>query len=300
MVSNHSKPQLPEKKQQQLMRLASYCSVAMAVVLIIVKVISFFMTNSLSLLSGLFDSGLDLGASIVSLVAIHQALVPADKEHRFGHGKAEALGGLAQGIIISFSGLFLLFETGHRFLNPAPLQRLDVGLGVMLLSILLTYCLICFQRYVIRTTHSLAIDADNSHYTGDIIMNSGIIVSMLFSYLLGWQWVDSLFALFVAFYLFYSAYRIISKVQSILMDKELPPQMRNKIKKIVLQHKDIRQICDLRTRNAGMKSFVQFSIVLNGEHSLKNAHDLCDHLENELKEFIPNCEFFIHPEPTDK
>ena len=84
------------------------------------------------------------------------------------------------------------------------------------------------------------------------------------------------------------------------MDKELPPQMRNKIKKIVLQHKDIRQICDLRTRNAGMKSFVQFSIVLNGEHSLKNAHDLCDHLENELKEFIPNCEFFIHPEPTDK
>ena len=113
---------LSTKAQAQLMRLASYCSIAIALILIIVKIVSFFMTNSLALLSSLMDSGLDLGASIVSLIAIHQALVPADKEHRFGHGKAEALGGLAQGIIISFSGIFLLFETGHRLLEPAPLE----------------------------------------------------------------------------------------------------------------------------------------------------------------------------------
>lgn len=298
MKQAKNKKQLSIKMQQQLIRFASYCSVATAIILIIVKIISFFMTNSLSLLSSLMDSGLDLGASIVSLIAIQQALVPADKEHRFGHGKAEALGGLAQGIIISFSGIFLLFETANRLFNPAPLKRLDVGLGVMILSILLTFALICFQRFVIKKTNSLAVDADHAHYTGDIIMNTGIIISMLFSYLLGWQWMDSLFAFFVAFYLFYNAYRIISKVQSILMDKELPLSMRNKIKKVVLKHKDIRSICDLRTRNAGMNSFVQFSIILNGEHTLTKTHSLCDHLENELKEILPNCEFFIHPEPT--
>ena len=121
---------------------------------------------------------------------------------------------------------------------------------------------------------------------------------MLFSYLLGWEWMDSLFALLVAFYLFYTAYRIISKVQSILMDKELPPEMRNSIKKVVLKHKEIRKIYDLRTRNAGIKSFVQFSIVLNGEHTLNKTHDLCDKLESELKQILPNCEFFIHPEPS--
>ncbi|MBP5535029.1 MAG: cation transporter [Alphaproteobacteria bacterium] len=299
MKQKYLRPQLSEKMQQQLMRIAGYCSVATALILIVVKIISFFMTNSLSLLSSLMDSGLDLGASIVSLIAIRQALVPPDKDHRFGHGKAEALGGLAQGIIISLSGLFLLFETGARFLNPAPLKRFDIGLGVMILSILLTFILICFQRYVIKKTNSLAVDADSSHYTSDIMMNSGIIVSMVFSYQLGWQWMDSLFALLVAFYLFYTAYRIISKVQSILMDKELPPQMRSKIKKIVLRHKEIRRVCDLRTRNAGMRSFVQFSIVLSGEHTLRKAHSLCDHLENELKQNLPNCEFFIHPEPID-
>ena len=300
MKQQQHQKQLSLKVQQQLIRVASYCSVATALILIVVKIFSFFMTNSLSLLSSLMDSGLDLGASIVSLIAIHQALVPADKEHRFGHGKAEALGGLAQGIIISLSGIFLLFETVHRLSNPAPLKRLDVGLSVMILSILLTFALIYFQRFVVRKTNSLAVDADNAHYTGDVIMNTGIIISMLFSYLLGWQWMDSLFAFFVALYLFYSAYRIISKVQSVLMDKELPLQMRNEIKKIVLSHKDIKRICDLRTRNAGMKSFVQFSIILNGEHTLRKTHSLCDHLENELKQILPNCEFFIHPEPNDK
>mgnify|MGYP004641884327 CR=1 FL=1 len=293
-------PHLSKKTQQQLMRWASYCSVATAIGLIIVKIISFFMTNSLALLSSLMDSGLDLGASVVSLIAIHQALVPADKEHRFGHGKAEALGGLIQGVIICLSGLFLLYETAQQILHPEPLQRLDVGFAVMVLSIIVTIALVSFQKFVIRETNSLAVDADSAHYTGDVMMNIGVIISMCCSYLLGWRFMDPLFAGIVAVYLFYCAYGVITKAQSILMDKELPLETRKQIKDIVLKHDEVNNIHDLRTRNAGMNSFVQFSIALNGEQTLQSTHDLCDKLEKELKQNLPDSEVFIHPEPDKK
>ncbi len=291
---------LTKNTQHHLMRLASYCSVATALGLIVVKIISFFMTNSLALLSSLMDSGLDLGASVVSLIAIHQALMPADKEHRFGHGKAEALGSLAQGLIISLSGIFLLMETVNHILNPVPLQRLDIGMGVMILSIFVTVALVTFQRFVIKRTNSLAIDADSAHYTGDVMMNIGVIISMFFSYTMGWHWMDATFALIVAVYLFCCAFHIMCKAQSVLMDKELPLETRNQIKEIVLAHQDIKGIHDLRTRNAGMNCFVQFSISINGEHTLNKAHSLCNELEKELKNSLPNCEIFIHPEPNNE
>lgn len=288
---------LSEKAKHQLMRLASYCSVITAITLIIIKIVSFFMTHSLALLSSLTDSGLDLGASIVSLIAIHQALIPADKEHRFGHGKAEAVGALAQGIIICFSALFLLYETIQQLLNPKPLEHLEIGLGVMLTSIFVTFLLVSFQRYVVKKTNSLAISADNAHYMGDVLMNIGVIISMIFSYTIGWKWIDPMFAICVSFYLFYCAYKIIYNVQSILMDKELPIEVRKRIKETVTKHYLVSHIKDLRTRNSGQNCFVQFSIILNGENTLETTHSLCDELEKEIKQFVPNCEIFIHPEP---
>ena len=284
---------LSEKKRHQLMKIASYSSVITAVILIIIKVISFFMTNSLAILSSLMDSGLDFGASVVSLIAIHQSLIPADKEHRFGHGKAEALGALAQGIIICFSGIFLFYETLTQIFNPKPLQRFDIGVIVMLISIVITLILVLFQRFVIKKTNSISINADNAHYIG-------VILSMICSYLLGWSWLDAIFALCVSVFLFYSAYKIIFKVQSILMDKELPIETRKKIKQIVLNHALISNIYDLRTRNSGQNSFIQFSVSLNGNYSLQTTHDLCNNLEQEIKQFVPNCEIFIHPEPKNE
>ena len=284
--------------KHRLMRLASYCSVLTALILIVIKIVSFFMTHSLALLSSLMDSGLDLGASVVSLIAIHQALLPADKEHRFGHGKAEALGALAQGIIICFSGIFLLYETIQQLFNPKPLEHFEIGLGVMFISIFVTFMLVSFQRYVVKKTNSLAITADNAHYMGDVLMNIGVIISMFFSYLVGWKWIDPLFAICISFYLFYCSYKIIYKVQCILMDKELPPEIRKKIKETVTKHYLVSHIKDLRTRNSGLNCFVQFSIVLNGQNSLETTHALCDELEKEVKQIVPNCEIFIHPEPT--
>lgn len=283
--------------KERLMRIASYCSILTALSLIIIKVISFFMTNSLALLSSLMDSGLDIGASVVSFIAVQQALLPPDKEHRFGHGKAEALGGIVQGFIIACSGVFLLIETVSHILHPVPLERLDVGVIVMLISIIATIVLVSFQKYVIAQTNSIAIDADSAHYTGDVMMNVGVIVSMMFSYLLGLTWVDAAFAVCVSVYLFYTVYRIFVKSSAVLMDAELSSDTRKAITKIVLNHAHIGSISDLRTRNSGLNSFVQFAVKIDSDLDLMQAHKICDELEQEVKQALPECEVFIHPEP---
>ena len=286
-----------KSSKQRLMKIASYCSILTALGLIIIKVISFFMTNSLALLSSLMDSGLDIGASVVSFISVQQALLPPDKEHRFGHGKAEALGGIVQGFIIACSGVFLLVETINHILHPVPLERLDVGIIVMLISIIATIVLVSFHKYVIAQTDSIAIDADSAHYTGDVMMNIGVIVSMMFSYLLGLSWIDAAFAICVSVYLFYTVYRIFVKSSAVLMDAELPAEKRAAITKIVLNHAHIGSISDLRTRNSGLNSFVQFAVKIDSDLDLTQAHKICDELEQEVKHALPECEVFIHPEP---
>lgn len=285
-------------KNESLMRLASYFSVGTALLLIGVKLVSFFYTNSLAILSSLMDSGLDLLASVVNLIAVRQSLIPADKEHRFGHGKAEALGGLTQGLIIGGSALFLLSETWRHIQNPQPLERLDFGLGVMVFSILMTFILISFQRYVIQKTHSVSIHADSAHYTGDILMNIGVITAMIFSYTLGLTWVDSVFAVGVAVYLLITAGSVVLKASQILMDRELSKAERDQIKKLARGHTEIICIHDLRTRNAGLRKFIQFNAHMKEGLSLEETHAVCSLLEKEIKEAIPNSETFIHQEPS--
>ena len=284
-------------KYETLMRFASYFSVGTAILLIVVKLVTFFYTNSLAILSSLMDSGLDLLASVVNLIAVQQSLVPADRNHRFGHGKAEALGGLSQGLIIVGSAVFLLIETWNHYQNPRPLERLDIGLGVMLFSIIITFSLISFQRFVIYKTNSVSIHADSAHYTGDILMNVGVILSMLLSYTLGLIWVDTIFAIGVAIYLLKTSGAVIFNAVQILMDQELSREVREQIKKIALRHPEIISIHDLRTRNSGLCKFIQFNALMKKGLTLQETHAVCSVLEKEIKEAIPNSETFIHQEP---
>ena len=291
--------QISIRAQERLMRLASYCSVLTALLLVVIKIVSFFMTHSLAILSSLMDSGLDLGASVVGMIAIWQALVPADKKHRFGHCKAEALGGFIQGIIIFLSACFLLVETIEHFISPVELEKLDVGVGVMVISIIISIALIRFQKFVIKRTNSLSVTADNAHYTGDVMMNLGVIVSMLASYLLGWAWLDIVFAGVVCVYLYFNSYGILKSASRVLMDEELPSEERKKIRNIVMQNANVMGIQDLRTRNAGLKSFIQFTILLDRNMNLTDAHKLCSLLEEKVSEEFTNCEVFIHAEPKE-
>ena len=225
----------------RLKKVAAIAAVAVAAVLICAKAVAYFATGSVSLLSTLVDSLLDLAASIINLIAIRHAAQPADREHRFGHGKAEPLAGLGQSTFIAGSAVFLLVQAGERLVQRQPISNEAIGIGVMVLSIVLTLGLVLLQRRVIRTTGSLAIGADALHYRSDLLVNLGVIGALLLSTQLGWRLADPLFAIGVAVYILYSAWRIFSGSFHLLMDRELPEADRARIRSIASAHPSVIQ-----------------------------------------------------------
>ena len=281
----------------RLMRAAGLASVAAAAVLIAIKLYAYVETNSVSMLSSLFDSALDLGASSVNLFAIRQAVTPADAEHRFGHGKAEPLAGLVQVAFILGSSLLLLFEVGQHFLQRQTVEHEGVGIIVMLVSIGITLALILFQRQVIKRTDSVAIQADSAHYLSDFLANISVIVALLLTRFLGWWWIDPLFGLLVALFIAWTAFSIGRTSLDMLMDREMEDADRERIKTIVRAHPEALGLHDLRTRVAGQDRFIQFHLDLAPEISLKEAHRISDAVEAQLMEAFPGAEVIIHQDP---
>ena len=194
-------------KTHQLMKTASLASMGVAFILIVLKLVTFLLTGSMAILSSLFDSIQDTMTSTVNLIAIRHATEPADKHHSFGHGKAQALGGVSQAFIIGVAALFLLKESIHRLFEPQEITDIGLGIVITIIALILTIILTRFQKYVVKVTGSLSIKADMAHYTGDILMNIGVIVSMVLSFYLGWVYVDALFGIGVAVYLLIVVYQ---------------------------------------------------------------------------------------------
>jgi ferrous-iron efflux pump FieF len=281
----------------KLMRLAGVASVGVAALLIAIKLYAYIATNSVSMLSSLFDSALDLGASSVNLLAIRTAVTPADAEHRFGHGKAEPLAGLVQVAFILGSSLLLLFEVVQHFLQRQAVQQEGIGIVVMLVSIGLTLGLILFQRQVIRRTESMAVQADSAHYFSDFLANIAVIVALVLSSLLGWWWIDPLFGLLVALFIAFTALSIGRASLDMLMDREMDDGERDRIKLIVRANAEVIDLHDLRTRVVGQDRFIQFHLDLKPEISLKDAHRISDAVEASLMEAFPGAEIIIHQDP---
>jgi len=279
------------------MRLATYASVVTAAILIAVKLVAWLYTDSISLLSTLVDSVLDIFASLINLAAVRHALTPADKEHRFGHGKAEPLAALGQAAFISGSALFLIFEAGHRLFDPEPLAHTTLGIWVMVFAIAATFALTRFQAYVVRKTGSMAIRADSLHYVGDLLVNISVIVALLLVAELGWLWVDSVFGLAIAVYISTNAWRIAHGAYDMLMDRELPDEERQRIKEIVLAHPRVMDLHDLRTRSSGPYAFIQIHLELDGAMSLLESHEIADEVEALIREAFPEAEVLIHQDP---
>lgn len=280
-----------------LVRTASYASVAIATILVLIKLVAYLMTHSVSMLASLIDSLLDVAASFVNMVAIRHALIPADKEHRFGHGKAEPLAGLGQSAFIAGSALFLIMESGDRLFNPRVIEHGTVGLTVMVVSTVFTIALVLYQRYVINKSHSLAIRADSLHYVGDILVNLAIILALVLSLFLDWYIADPLFALGVAAYVLYNAWEIVRVSLDQLMDRELPDVDRERIINIAMAHADVHNIHDLRTRSSGYTTFIQMHIEMDPGITLVRAHEISDEVEAELHKAFPNSEIIIHEDP---
>lgn len=287
-------------ENNKLMKAASVASIATALSLIVLKLVTFLLTGSMAILSSLFDSIQDSMTSIVNFFAVKHASEPADKEHRFGHGKAQALGAMTQGFIIAAASIFLLKESIHRLMEPQPISEIGLGIGITLFALVATFVLITFQKFVIKKTNSLSIRADMAHYTGDIMMNVGVIVSMLMAYYLKWTFVDALFGIMVAGYLFIVVYQIIKEAITILMDAELSDSFRKKIKTMTLSFPEVKEIYQLKTRQSGNCIFVQFCVSLDKKITLEQAHDITDKIESALTKTDSNIQVIIHPEPCLK
>jgi ferrous-iron efflux pump FieF len=281
-----------------LVRLATYASVVTALVLIFAKVVAYLLTDSVSLLSTLLDSLLDVAASLLNLLAVRHALTPADREHRFGHGKAEPLAGLGQATFITGSAIFLLFEAGQRFIDPRPLHNTTVGIAVMVFSIVATVALVAFQRHVIRRTGSVAIRADSLHYVGDVMVNGSVILALVLTAQLGWSSIDAIFGLGIAFYIVFTAWQIARASFDMLMDRELPDADRRRIREIALAHPQVTALHDLRTRAAGPNVFIQLHLEMDGRLSLFDAHAVADAVEVEVMQAFPGAEVIIHQDPA--
>lgn len=280
------------------MRLATVASVAVATALIAAKIVAWLMTGSVSLLSSLVDSLMDVAASLINLIAVRHALTPPDREHRFGHGKAEPLAGLAQAAFIAGSALFLVIEAIDRLVEPRPIEAQGVGIAVMIMSIVVTIGLVRFQTYVVRRTGSTAIDADALHYRTDVMVNGAVIAAILLSRHLGWSWADPVFALAIALYIVRGASAIARRSLDLLMDREFADDDRARIRRIVLDHPESRSMHELRTRSSGTQPFIQFHLELDPHISLLRAHEISDEIEHRILAAFPGAEVIIHQDPA--
>lgn len=282
----------------KLMRRATYAAVAVAAFLIIIKFVAWMLTGSVAMMSTLLDSFLDAAASLVNLWAVHHALQPADREHRFGHGKAEPLAGLGQAAFIAGSGLLLIVEAAQRFVKPEAVTKGEIGIAVMVVSIIATLGLVRYQKMVVAKTDSVAINADSLHYTGDLLINGSVIISLLLATVGGWDYADPLFAIGIAGFLIYNAWGILEGSLHLLMDRELPDDDRQRIITICKSHPEVRNMHDLRTRSAGLHAFIQLHLELDPALTLVQAHRISDEVEDSIRDVFPNAEVIIHQDPA--
>lgn len=281
----------------RLMRQATIASVSVATVLIIAKLVAAVMTGSVSMLSSLVDSLLDAFTSLVNMYAVHHALQPADREHRFGHGKAEPLAGLVQAAFIAGSGVFIVIEAVQRLHKGHVIEDTNVGIAVMVFSIVMTLGLVAFQSMVVRRTQSTAISADALHYRMDVLINVSVIIALVGVAEFGITWLDSAIAMAIAFYIAFSSWKVARRSLDLLMDREFPEVERQKIKDIVLRHPEARGIHDLRTRSSGIQPFIQFHLELDPNLSLVRAHELADEVEAMIVAEFAGAEVIIHQDP---
>lgn len=281
----------------RLLNLATRASVLTASCLVVLKTIAWLMTGSVSLLASLIDSFMDGLASLINLFAVRYALMPADKEHPFGHGKAEFLAGLGQALLIAGSSAFLFFHAYKRIQAPEPVDQPLVGTVVSVVAILATLLLLSIQWKTIKRTASVAIRADSLHYVGDLFTNVAVLVAMGASYY-GWYYVDPVLAIVIGLVILYSAIHIGYEAVQLLMDRELPREMQDQIRQIAMAHPEVLGVHELRTRQSGRVLFMQLHLEMAADLPLSVAHAIGDEVEEEIEHAFPLADVLIHHDPV--
>jgi len=293
MTSAHVSPE----ERAKLTARAALASIAMAVTLIVLKSYAALQTSSMAMLGSLADSGLDLVASLVVLLGVRIAAQPADTEHRFGHGKAEALASLVQVILISLSAIFIGFRATQRLLSGAETADAELGIGVSIIATVLTAALITYQRHVVRRTGSLAIGTDRLHYSSDLLLNGSVIVALGLDQYAGWTGADAVFGVLIALWLLWGAWSASSHALDQLMDREWPDELRERFLAAAKEYPELAGLHDLRTRTSGTHFFAQFHVWVPADWTVQEAHDRLDAVEEELQQRFPGTEILIHIDP---
>jgi ferrous-iron efflux pump FieF len=276
---------------------AALASIAMAIFLIGLKIWAALQTSSMAMLGSLADSILDLVASLVVLLGVRVAALPADRDHRFGHGKAEALAALVQVIIITISALFIGVRSVQRILGGAETSDAELGIAVSVVAIVFTFALVIYQRHVVRKTGSVAIATDRLHYASDLMLNASVIVALVLDQYGGVVGADAVFGLLIALWLAWGAWKSSSHALDQLMDREWPDEQRERFLDAAKAYPELAGLHDLRTRASGTHNFVQFHVWVPAEWTVKEAHDRIDRVEEALQEQFPATEILIHLDP---
>lgn len=285
-----------DKSYEYWVNLAAIAATSTALLLVLLKLYAWLVTDASTMLASATDSMLDLFASLMNVVILRYALAPADKKHKFGHGKAESLAGLVQSAFVMGSSILLFVHGVQRIVTPQAIVKSEVGIGITLVAIAFTLLLVVLQRFVIKKTGSVAISADALHYQSDLLLNLGVLAALILS-AGAWPLADGIFTIAVGLFLLWGAGKIIYLSVGDLMDKELSDDQLLKIETIVLQHSQTKGLHELKTRQSGPVRFIQFHLELDDDLKLSIAHQIGEEIEAEISALFSPCEVLIHHDP---
>lgn len=277
---------------------AALASISVALVLVVLKLWASWQTGSVAMLGSLADSALDLVASLSTLIGVWVAAQPADEDHRFGHGKAEAIAAIVQVMLIALSAAGILLRSAAQLVDGSRVAAAPEGIGVSLIAIVLTFALLGWQRYVVARTRSVAIQADHVHYQSDLLLNLAVIAALALDAYAGFGWADPVFGIAIAVWLAWGAWRASSEAIDHLMDREWPEEKRRAFVEAAARHPELANLHDLRTRTSGTHDFVQFHVDLPGRMTVHDAHEVIERVEEDLRARFPGIELLIHIDPA--
>ncbi len=272
-------------------------SVAVAAILVGVKLWAYAFSHSVAMLASFADSALDLAASLTTFYAVRYAAAPADREHRYGHGKAESFASLFQALLVAISAALVARESVARLLDPRVVEHGTLAMGVMVISIILTVILVYWQSKAIVQSGSVAIAGDRAHYISDLAANVSVIAGIALTLYAGFGWADALVGLGIAGWLVWTAWGVARNALDQMLDRELPDSERRRIKKLALEVDGVLSVHELRTRAAGIFVHIQFHVDMDPKISLADAHKIIVKVERQLLKVFPAADILIHPDP---
>jgi cation diffusion facilitator family transporter len=284
-----------------LQKRATIVSSTVAVTLVVIKLIVGIISGSVAVLASAIDSGLDLAVSLFNLFAVTNAEKPADEKFNYGRGKIEAIAAVMEGVIITLSGFFIFYEAIQKIMHAEPVTHLNISIGVMVVSLVMTGALVMFLNHVARVTQNMVIKSDALHYKTDLLSNGAILVSLVVIYFTDFYMIDAILGIFIAIYIVYSAFELIQEGVLVLLDVSLDDEIVEKIKEMIESEPGVNDYHWLRTRKAGNDYFVDVHLVFTPEMSLLEAHRIGDNVEAKIKEIDPKADWLIniHLDPYD-